>query len=232
MTSCPAGHPLQTKTFGTRAAAEAWARAIEVEMDKGVFVSRAAAESTTLKELLERYLAEITPQKKGAAPEAARLRAFVKYRLAQRFVAGIHGLDIARFRDERLGRVSTGTVKRDLVILGHVFEVARKESRAQVHNPVRDIKLPNNGKARDRRLRRGGDGEASEEDSLLEECRKARKPSFPLACVWHWKPLCARANSSACAGRTWTRHAVSPICSTPRTGRHALYRFPAHPLKS
>jgi len=172
------GHPLQTKTFETRAAAEAWARAIEVEMDKGVFVSRAEAESTTLKELLERYLAEITPQKKGAAPEAARLRAFMKHPLAQRFVAGIRGLDIARLRDERLGKVSTGTVKRDLVILGHVFEVARKEWGVQAHNPVRDIKLPANGKARERRLRPGGCGEASEEDRLLEACRKARNPSL------------------------------------------------------
>ena len=46
--------PLQTKTFETRALSEQWARAIEVEMDKGVFISRAEAESTTLKELLER----------------------------------------------------------------------------------------------------------------------------------------------------------------------------------
>jgi hypothetical protein len=29
------GQPLQTKTFETRAIAEQWARAIEVEMDKG-----------------------------------------------------------------------------------------------------------------------------------------------------------------------------------------------------
>ena len=35
--------PLQFKTFETRAEAEQWARAIEVEMDKGVFVSRAEA---------------------------------------------------------------------------------------------------------------------------------------------------------------------------------------------
>jgi len=32
------GQPLQTKTFETHAEAEQWARAIEVEMDKGVFV--------------------------------------------------------------------------------------------------------------------------------------------------------------------------------------------------
>jgi hypothetical protein len=81
------GQPLQSKTFETRAAAETWARAIEVEMDKGVFVSRAEAEATTLKELLQRYLEEITPSKKGAAPEANRIRAFMRHPLARRFVA-------------------------------------------------------------------------------------------------------------------------------------------------
>jgi hypothetical protein len=148
------GQPLQTKTFETRALAEQWARAIEVEMDKGVFVSRAEAESTTLTELLERYLVEITPLKKGLEPETNRLRALMRHLLARRLVAGIHGFDIARFRDERLQKVSSSTVKRDLVLLGHVFEVARKEWGIHVHNPVRDIKLPADGRPRGRRLHR------------------------------------------------------------------------------
>ncbi|MCU7893067.1 MAG: hypothetical protein KZQ78_16310 [Candidatus Thiodiazotropha sp. (ex Ustalcina ferruginea)] len=60
------GYPLQTKTFETKAAAETWARATEYEMDQGLFVSRAEAESTTLRALLERYQEEVTPLKKGA----------------------------------------------------------------------------------------------------------------------------------------------------------------------
>ena len=139
-------------------------------MDKGVFVSRAEAESTTLKELLDRYLAEITPGKKGAAPEATRMRAFMRHPLAQRFVAGIRGVDIARFRDERLQKVSSATVKRDLVLLGHVFEVARKEWGIHVHNPVRDIKLPSDNRPRDRRL------QAGEDARLLDACQAARNP--------------------------------------------------------
>ncbi len=170
------GHPLQTKTFHTRTAAKSWARAIEVEMDKGMFVSRVEAESTTLAELLERYLTEVTPQKKGAAPEAARIRVFMKHPLAQRYVAGIRGVDIARYRDERLKKVSSGTVKRDLVILSHLFEVARKEWGIHMSNPVRDINLPANGTARDRRLQAGHDGEEGEEDRLLKACRNARNP--------------------------------------------------------
>ena len=164
------GQPLQTKTFETRALAEQWARAIEVEIDKGVFVSRAEAESTTLKELLERYLAEVTPLKKGAASETNRARALIRLPLARRYVAGIRGVDIARYRDERLRKVTPSTVKRDLVLLGHVFEVARKEWGIHVHNPVRDIRLPADNRPRDRRLQDG------EEARLLTACEQARNP--------------------------------------------------------
>jgi len=164
------GQPLQTKTFETRALAAQWARSIEVEMDKGVFISRAEAESTTLKELLERYLDEVTPLKKGAVSETNRLRAIMRLPLAQRFVAGIRGMDIARFRDERLQKVTPSTVKRDLVLLGHAFEVARKEWGIYVHNPVRDIKLPSENRPRDRRL------QAGEEARLLTACEQARNP--------------------------------------------------------
>jgi len=86
------GQPLQTKTFETRALAEQWARAIEVEMDKGVFVSRAEAESTALTELLERYLVEITPLKKGAEPETNRLRALMRHPLPPLTGGSVAGL--------------------------------------------------------------------------------------------------------------------------------------------
>ena len=164
------GQPLQSKTFETRADAERWARLIEVEMDKGVYVSRAEAEATPLNNLLERYLLEVTPLKKGAAPESNRLRAFMRHPLASRIVAGIRGVDIARFRDERLRKVSSASARKDLVLLGHVFEVARKEWGIHVHNPVRDIRLPPNGRPRDRRLRAG------EELRLLAACKEARNP--------------------------------------------------------
>ena len=85
------GHPLQTRTFETRAEVKQWARTIEVEMDRGAFVSCAEAESTTLKELLERYLTEITPLKKGAEPETNRLRLMMRHPLAGRFVGRDQG---------------------------------------------------------------------------------------------------------------------------------------------
>ena len=168
------GYPLQTKTFETKAAAETWARATEYEMDQGLFVSRAEAESTTLRELLERYKEEVTPLKKGAESESARIRAFLKQSLAQRIVAGIRGVDIARYRDARLKKVSPATVKRELAIISHLFEVARKEWGTHVYNPVRDIKLPPHSNARERRLQTSHDGDKSEEIRLLEACKEAK----------------------------------------------------------
>ncbi len=57
------GYPPQSKSFSTRAAAVQWVRSIEYEMDQGVFVSRNEADTTTIEELLTRYLQEYTPHK-------------------------------------------------------------------------------------------------------------------------------------------------------------------------
>jgi len=59
------GWPNQTKTFETEEDAKKWARLIECEMDRGLFVSRTEAEKTTIKEALERYRKEGYFQQKG-----------------------------------------------------------------------------------------------------------------------------------------------------------------------
>ena len=41
------GHPSQTRTFRTKRDAERWARQVESEMDRGVFVQRTESEQTT-----------------------------------------------------------------------------------------------------------------------------------------------------------------------------------------
>jgi len=67
------GYLDQAKTFETKADAEMWARQVESEMDRGVFVSRAEAEGTTLHEALERF----TPKRKHShrvAPQSCRAR--------------------------------------------------------------------------------------------------------------------------------------------------------------
>jgi hypothetical protein len=82
------GYPTQTNTFETEDEARQWATVIESEMIRGVFISRSEAQSTTIRELLERYEQEIVPQKRGHAADRSRLKtlegAFGTYRLATR----------------------------------------------------------------------------------------------------------------------------------------------------
>jgi len=170
------GYPTQTKSFSSKAAATQWVRSIEYEMDQGLFVSRNEAERTTVGELLNRYLREYTPRKKGAGPEACRIRALLRHPLADRFIGSVRGVDMARYRDERLQKVTAGSVRRELTILSHLFEVSRKEWGIFVHNPVRDITLPPNSRARDRRLQDTEDASDTEESRLFAACRRCRNP--------------------------------------------------------
>lgn len=59
------GWPSQSKTFDTKAAAEAWARSVEREMDTDSFISRNDAERTTFLEAAERYRTDVLPSKRG-----------------------------------------------------------------------------------------------------------------------------------------------------------------------
>jgi len=90
------GYPEQTRTFDTRAQAEIWARDVESEMDRGVFLDRSEAERNTLFDLIERYLVELTPQKRGAGPEAARLKAVQRRPLAKFKMSALSSAHIAR----------------------------------------------------------------------------------------------------------------------------------------
>jgi len=83
------GYPVVSKTFETKADAEAWARQIESEMDRKVFISRAEAEQYTLSECIDRYIEEYIPRLKHGKREADRSRALQRRPIAQRIMATI-----------------------------------------------------------------------------------------------------------------------------------------------
>ena len=141
------------RTFDTKADAEKWARSIENEMDRGVFVSRKEAENTTLSEALDRYEREVIPSKKGAVQESMRIRIWKRSSLAKRFLSTSHGRDIAEYRDQRIKEVAPNTVRHELAVLSHVFTIAVKEwGMAGLVNPVQQIRAPKSPPGRDRRL--------------------------------------------------------------------------------
>ena len=160
------GFETQAKVFNTKAEAETWAQVTESEMVRGVFVSRKEAENTTLSEALDWYLKEVTGSKKGAYQESRRIENLKNHRLGKRFLGTIQGKDIAEYRDERLESVTPATVRRELVIISHLFTVLSKEwGMSGLGSPVQSIRLPSGrGVSRDRRLNPG------EEVALLKAC--------------------------------------------------------------
>ncbi len=59
------GYSVQSKTFKTKVRAKQWARNVESEMGRCVFLSISIAENTLLSELIDRYLTEVAPSKEA-----------------------------------------------------------------------------------------------------------------------------------------------------------------------
>ena len=133
------GLPRQTRTFDSKAEAEAWATTVESEMVRGVFVSLKEAENTTLSEALDRYEREVTIHKKNQRSERLYAKTW-KAALGSRSLASINSSDIAKFRDERLKSVSPNMVRLELALLSHLFTIAIKEwGMSGLVNPVQQI---------------------------------------------------------------------------------------------
>ena len=132
------------RTFDLKTEAQVWAKQIESEMDRGVFVSRTEAEGTTLAEALERYLREITPEKKPSTQsrETIRARVIAETSLARRSLASIKGSDIATFiRGRQAAGLGANAIRLDLALLSHVFTVAGSAwSMESLGNPVKRIR--------------------------------------------------------------------------------------------
>lgn len=162
------GFPKLSKTFETRIDAEDWARDIERDMRRGLFVDRREAETTTLLKMLERYEQEVTPLKKSKVRETSRIARWKTHKLASYSLAGIKPKDIAEFRDQRRkeGR-EDNTIRLDIALISSVFEHCRKDWGIEVENPCRKIKLPKGSNKRERRLKDG------EEKALYEFLPKA-----------------------------------------------------------
>ena len=141
-----------SRTFDTKAEAEAWAKVTESEMVRGVFVSRHEAENTTLSEALDRYLLEISVLKKSHRTEKIYAGTWKKA-FGLRSLASFSSTDIAKYRDNRLKEVSENMVRLELALLSHLFTIAIKEwGMTGLVNPVMQIRKPKLPKGRDRRL--------------------------------------------------------------------------------
>ncbi|MBF0108023.1 MAG: site-specific integrase [Magnetococcales bacterium] len=166
------GHPSVTKTFRLRRDAETYARQIEDEIVRGIFLDRTMAEQMTVASALQRYLVEVSSSK---APTTARsekskaahlMAAFGKYSLAV-----ITPDKVGCYRDDRLKTASANQVRLELALFAHLFSTAIREwGVGLAFNPVRSIRKPPPGAGRHRRLT------PDEETRLLAACDAHSNP--------------------------------------------------------
>lgn len=155
-----------SRTFRTKTDAEAWARQVEAEIDRGVWQCSREAETTSLRDALKRYQREVTPTKRGAATEGYRINAWLGHKLARKPLAALRGADFAEYRDERLAAGCAGsTVQKELALISSVYETARREwGMEALVNPLRAVRKPSAAPGRDRVFI------SDEETRLLDAC--------------------------------------------------------------
>ena len=174
------GFPDQSKTFARKTDAEAWARAVEREMDVGSFVSRNKAENTTFGDAVDRYLAEVVPKLRAQRQPTSMLLK-LKERFGEYSLVAIQPSMLAAYRDERLRAVGPQTVTHELGLVNRVFKACQLDWGIPLPQgiPTAGIRKPKLPPGRDRRLE--GDEEAILLRSLGQSATPWMKAAFVLA---------------------------------------------------
>lgn len=146
------GWPSQTKTFESRAQAQAWARSVESQIDDGKFRDRRPLVGLTLQDALQRYLVSVSVNKRSHANERQRISQLQRHSIALRQLDELRASDYAAYRDARLRQVSANTVRLEIALLSHLYTIAIKEWCLPLRHELKDIRKPSAGLGRSRRL--------------------------------------------------------------------------------
>jgi hypothetical protein len=104
-------------------------------MDRGTFIDVTDAERTTLGEIVNRYMREVTPTMCSAHDDLIRLRALQRHPICKLSMTTLSAARVAAFRDERLRSVQSATVIRELAYLSSINH-ARRQWEINIGNPV------------------------------------------------------------------------------------------------
>lgn len=183
------GYPEQTATFPTLAKARAWKSQIEAEMASGMFVDASNLRSTTLADLILRYVEEETPKKKGAEAETYVLEALAENKLCKhtldKFADGVLAASIRK--DLEAVKTKKGTTRKPATILRNLAclsSVCRHAIRnwgfPAFRNPFQGIDKPLLTRATSRRNRLATDDELN---AIAKETGSLLLPTFATVAV-------------------------------------------------
>jgi len=132
------GHPQESQVFDTKARAQAWGFAREAELRNPA----AAAVKSTLQQVIDRYINDVSPTLRSGDNVTKRLKALSRMLPVHRMIADVTAADLSKFRDKRMAEVSVATVRKEMTIIRSVFESARRDWSMIAINPIADVKRP------------------------------------------------------------------------------------------
>ena len=141
----------KAKSFISKDEAKRWAYETERSIETNSLGKIKPCE-ITLKELLLRYLKDITPAKRSKEGEKRRINKLINDPICLMSLDRLTSTVLAGFRDRRL-KSGARTTQYDLVIIRHCIKTAIYEWNLDLHrNPVDYVKMPPSPRPRNRRL--------------------------------------------------------------------------------
>lgn len=138
---------VRSNTLPTKSQVQIWANNLESEILSGKYQR---VPDMPVSRLFAKYAAEVSPTKRGEKWEVNRLNLLGRDPLAEVRLPVLDQPDIAQWRDRRLKSVSSASVNREWNLLSGVFTTAINEWRMLERHPMKGVKRPPKGKARDR----------------------------------------------------------------------------------
>jgi integrase len=169
------GYPPTSETFERKTDADKWARSVEAKIEAGKYQDQSQARRHTVGDLIDRYIAEIIPQKKAGAVQVFQLHQWQSelglLRLSELTPDRIiSARDKLTKRDGNDGPVSNSTVNRYHAALAHALTVAEKQYGWIEDNPMRRVPKLKEPQGRVRYL------SDAERRALLDACRNSANP--------------------------------------------------------
>lgn len=130
----------KTKMFDLKAEAVAWATKLEAEIEMQASANL-ATDTRTLHDLLDRFAKTECPKRSGRDTEIKRLE-YLKRQIDNVPLREVTPTLIAEWRDKRMAVIKPSSVRREMTLLRTVLEVARREWRLFLVNPITDVRKP------------------------------------------------------------------------------------------
>ena len=149
--------------------AKKWAKEIERKIEQGSYVDFSESHQTTLRELLQRYLTEESPNKKSYRNEKYLIPKLMQNTLTANSIYNLTSNKLVEYRNERLKRVSSSTVNREISLISAVISKAREEWNINLpYNVARLLKRLKEPAPRERRL------SSFEYQNLIKACSQSK----------------------------------------------------------